>query len=176
MMTGGRAYSVVVCQATGGTGLTEGNETAWRIPPFEGLRLAKRCGILIRAVTDAAVSATAQLEAGLRGDSEDDQGPVVTTHVLVLFLGLNAPWLLYDVFCCFLTIRRQIRGRGSSAVPLISLIGYTAVAVWFRGLSLGGRLAMLGMGVLAHGLLQCAIPYMHWWLRARWMAARQGGA
>lgn len=96
----------------------------------------------------------------------------MTTHIVVLFLGLNAPWLLYDAVCCFLVIRRQIRGRGSSAVPLISLIGYTVVAIRFPGLPLGGRLAMFGMGVFAHGLLQFGIPYMHWKLRIKGTGVR----
>ena len=89
---------------------------------------------------------------------------------LVTFLWLNGVFILYDVFSCVLAIRSQVRGRGFSPVPIITLFGYAWVAIKVPDFSVMAKMLMFGLGVLIHALLQFAIPLAHLSIRNRWMA------
>ncbi len=90
---------------------------------------------------------------------------------VVVFLVLCSVPILIDLFFGVLVLMRDVRGRGPSSVPLLTLFLYGGLIFWpsqhVAPLSLGARFLMFGAAIVVHFLLQFGIPAVIYLLLAR---------
>jgi hypothetical protein len=87
---------------------------------------------------------------------------------LKLFLFLNTPVLLIDIFSCVLGVRRAIQGRGSSGIPLVTLLYYVYVPIFWVPISPFAKLMWILAGFMVHLLLFAGIPTLVRILHDKW--------
>jgi hypothetical protein len=74
---------------------------------------------------------------------------------------LYSPFLVLDIISCALNVRRRLRSRGASGLPLVPLILYMLMLVRLPGVDIESKALAALLAALIHFTLIFAVPRLY---------------